>query len=132
MKLLFSILTILFAFAAHAQRIKVENRDGKAVIVRTEINAAGETKELAEWRADPIKVLQDELSTINKQLVASYAQIQRLQEAAKGRETIKAEIEKAISDLEKGLQLETGIPDETTPAPKAAPKKKTTKKAKKQ
>jgi hypothetical protein len=111
-----------------AQNIRVESRDGKAVIVRLDTLQTGETKETVEWKAEPKTVLQNELDEVTKYLVWMDSKINRLQEERKGKRQLQKELQKAIDDLDSGIIIETGIPDASAAPvqtlPKAEPKKK--------
>lgn len=122
MKYLFFVLILLIAGSAGAQRVRVENRAGKVVIIRTKTTQTGEKYELSEWRADPLQVLQNELVQVEKQLSTTEAQIERLQAEEKEKTQTRKDLEKAIADLSKNVVIETGIPGKTTKAPKAKTK----------
>lgn len=138
MRYLIFLILIISGPSLFAQKVKVEARDGKAVIIRKD-TTGNETREIAEWKENPRDILAAELQEVDKYLLWLDAKIDRLQEERKGKRQEQKDLTKAIADLDAGILIETGIPGakaatapETTPAPKAAPKKKTTKKAKKQ
>lgn len=138
MKYLFSILLICLAATAWGQKIQVQARDGKAVIVQRDTTATGEVQETSSWVANPRKVLQESLDKTEKRLSAIPQQITRLQAEQKALKQQQRELKKAIADLDAGILIETGIPGaKAAPAPEQTPtpppaKNKTTKKAKKQ
>lgn len=124
--------------ATWAQKVKVEARDGKAVIVRKD-TIGTETREVSEWKENPRQILSKELEEVDKYLAWLDGKIDKLQEERKGKRQEQRDLQKAISDLDAGLIRETGIPGEKTavpapeqtPAPKQpAPKKKSTRKPK--
>lgn len=132
--LFFSALILISSSALFAQKIKVEARDGKTVIVRTDTLESGEITELAEWKAAPRDVLQKELNEVKKDLEWLDGKLERLQKERKEKRQKEKHIEKAIYDLDNGLFIDTGLPDEKTapvgtetPAPKKKPAKKPTK-----
>lgn len=141
MKQILCILILLAATlpATWAQKVKVEARDGKAVIVRKDTTGT-ETREVAEWKENPRQILEKELEEANKYLAWLDGKIDKLQEERKGKRQEQRDLQKAIADLDAGLIIETGIPGEKTAAPapettpppkKAETKKKSTRKPKK-
>lgn len=137
MRYLIFIILIISGTSLFAQKVKVEARDGKAVIIRND-TIGNETQELAEWKENPRQVLATELEEVDKYLLWLDAKIDRLQEERKGKRQLQKDLQKAIDDLDAGILIETGIPGaKAAPAPEQTPtpptaKKKTTKKAKKQ
>jgi len=137
MRYLIFLILIISGPSLFAQKVKVEARDGKAVIVRKD-TTGNETRELVEWKENPRQVLADELEEVDKYLLWIDGKIQKLQDERKGKRQEQKDLQKAIADLDAGILIETGIPGakavtapEQTPTPPPA-KKKTTKKAKKQ
>lgn len=140
MKNLLSILVLLIiSTLASAQKVRVEARGGKAVIVRTD-TTGNEIKETAEWKANPRDVLRAELEDITKYIARIDGKINRLQAEKKDKTQQQKDLQKAIAHLDAGLIIETGIPGKktTNPAPvktqpdKQTPAKKKTKKPKKE
>jgi peptidoglycan hydrolase CwlO-like protein len=120
-----------------AQKVKVEARDGKTVIIRKD-TTGNETREISEWKENPRSVLQTELNEAEKYLSWLDEKINNLQTERKAKRQEQKDLQKAIADLDAGILIETGIPGAKVapaPTPEQTPikptKKKTTKKTKK-
>lgn len=126
MKPIIFLLIIICAFSAPAfsQKVGVENRDGKAVIVTRDTTEAGETKETVEWKSNPSNVLTKQLKEVDQYAAWLQMRIDIQTAELKNKLQEKSDLEAALKDLEKGIIIETGIPGETTPAPKSDPVKK--------
>lgn len=138
MKHILILILLAATLPAWAQKVKVEARDGKAVIVRKDTTGT-ETREVAEWKENPRQILSKELEEVEKYLAWLDGKIDRLQDERKGKRQEQRDLQKAIADLDAGLIRETGIPGEKTAAPapeqtpppkKPAQKKKSTRKPK--
>lgn len=102
------IIALLFcgfsvALGAQVTRVTMENRKGKAVIVTTTTNKAGETVETSSCVADPMSVLQEQLDQANKRIEKNTEKIVRIQEDTKAAQVLKNDLEKAIAKLNSGL-----------------------------
>lgn len=130
MKYIFLVLALcIFSLHASGQKLRVENRDGKAVIVTRDTTSTGETVEKAEWKADPKNVLEKQLLEVNQYLEWLDGKIIRLQADQNKKMQERADIEKGIIDLERGIEqpsevkkADPGSKNTTTPTTK--PKKK--------
>lgn len=111
------MLFALLAAPAIGQKLIIENRDGKAVIVTRDTLPTGETVETVQWKADPTAVLEGQLKDANRLIDWTEQRIQQLQAELKGHQRDKQELEKALDDLSKGIIIDTGKPDDVQPAP---------------
>lgn len=119
MKYIFLAFSLLFSFHSFGQKLRVENRSGKAVIVTRDTSATGETLEKAEWKADPKTVLEKQLSEVNQYLQWLEGKISRLQEEQKIKRQEQSDLEKGIIDLERGIEQPSEV--KSSPATKNAP-----------
>lgn len=119
MKYVFLVFSLFFYFQASGQKLRIENRAGKVVIVRTDTNSAGETREIAEWKANPGQVLQNELDATNQYLEWIANELKRLQNEQKTKQDQQKDLKKAIADLERGIVPKTPAkPKPVKPKPK--------------
>ena len=121
MKQLLLLLLLSIVYTASAQRVSVEARDGKAMIVNRDTLATGETTELAEWKINPSQVLAADLTKSERELKRIIARMESDAVRAADLSQRVADLKIAIEQLNRGL-LETGIPGKTTPTPPAKKK----------
>lgn len=129
MKYIFLACSLLFFSHAFGQKLRIENRDGQAVIVTRDTSSTGETIEKAEWKADPKIVLEKQLADVNQYLIWLDGKITRLQAEQKQKMQERADIEKAIIDLDRGIEQpsevkKAGPSEKKTPSGPTKPAKK--------
>lgn len=132
MKSILFFILILAAPSVFAQKVSIENRDGKAVIVTRDTLESGATRETVDWAANPLDVLTAKRDESVKYLDWIDGKINRLKEERKQKNQEVNDLDKAIIDLQNGLLIDTQkaaptpVPKETTPA-NSAPKAKKSK-----
>lgn len=132
------IMSALCATAAFSQKkVGIENRDGKAVIVTRDTTETGETKETIEWKSNPTDVLTKQLKDVDRYAEWLQTRIEVQTAELKQKLQEKSDLETALQELQKGIIIETGRPEEIVPDPtpaksksadQPAPKKKRNKK----
>lgn len=119
MKFIVFFILILTAQPVFAQKVSIENRDGKAVIVTRDTLESGATRETVDWAADPLQVLIRTRDESLKYMDWIDGKINRLKEDRKQKNQEVNDLDKAIIDLQNGMLIDTKkvAPKPNEPAP---------------